>query len=89
MDAYTRLEMPGEVEIADGNWHNVVVTRQGNMAVLQVDYIGRVSRNTGKNLTCFSSRVFPARYTRDGVVNRKRLGTRLVVFLKFLETETA
>lgn len=43
-----RLEMPAEADVADGNWHNVVVTREGNVAVLQLDYSGRVSRNTGK-----------------------------------------
>lgn len=47
LDALMRLEMPAEADVADGNWHNVVVSREGNVAVLQVDYSGRVSRNTG------------------------------------------
>lgn len=47
MDALVRLEMPAKADVADGNWHNVVVSREGNTAVLQIDYSGRVSRNTG------------------------------------------
>ena len=43
-----RLEMPGTVKVADGLWHNITVTREGNMAILQVDYTGRISKNTGK-----------------------------------------
>ncbi|XP_028409982.1 protocadherin-like protein isoform X2 [Dendronephthya gigantea] len=47
LDALVRLEMPAEADVADGNWHDVVVSREGNTAVLQIDYSGRVTRNTG------------------------------------------
>ncbi len=50
LDALVRLEMDPKADVADGNWHNVMVTREGNIAVLQVGYIGRVSRNTGLKL---------------------------------------
>jgi hypothetical protein len=47
LDALVRLEMDPKAVVADGNWHTVTVSREGNFAVLQVDYKGRVSRNTG------------------------------------------
>ena len=59
LDGLSRLEMPGEVKVADGKWHNITVTRLGNVAILQVDYTGRVSRNTGEK--CLRSSVYTRR----------------------------
>jgi hypothetical protein len=42
--------MDPKADVADGKWHDVIVKREGNFAVLQVDYAGRVSRNTGLEL---------------------------------------